>query len=401
MSDPAANNKPEGDMDQPKTASRRPRASGRTANGKPLPDDLRRRRSRLYRRMYAESPIGIVLYDHEGHLVAANRACLTMVGMPRHFDVSRWFADMYADPTVPDAAKKDLRRKRVARYEAEIDYDDLKKQGVYHGGRAGVCYVAVVTAPIRQTDGKLIGYMTQVQDVTDLKIAQKMLTDYQLQLRSLSSQLCLAEEKERRQLAAGLHDNVGQTLALIRFRLSEMASKVSDKSNRARVAEIRALVDEAADRTRALTFELSPPVLYELGLEPALEWLAEQYHAKYGIGVQFRRSKKPLGIGEELRGLLFSSVRELLMNAIKHSRARAVRISVTANNGDVSVTVKDNGVGFDLGKLRSGSGGFGLFNIRERMTGAGGQMEVDSRPGRGTTVTLTVPLQPSAGETKE
>ena len=176
---------------------------------------------------------------------------------------------------------------------------------------------------------------------------------------------------------------------------------MSNKGQRARIAEIQALVDEAADQTRALTFELSPPVLYELGLEPALEWLTEQYHAKYGMVIRFQRSKRPPNISDEMRGLLFNSVRELLMNAIKYSRARLVRISVAANGQGLSVTVKDNGAGFDLGRPKSRSGGFGLFNIRERMTGAGGRMLVDTKPGRGTTVTLTVPLRPAAGETED
>ena len=383
------------------SGQRRVPASIPAAKG-PLPAGLLQRRSRLYQRMYAESPIGVVLYDHEGHLVAANKSCRAMVGMPGQFDVGKWFANLFVDPTIPDWAKRDLRKRKTVRYEAEIDYCALKEQGIYHGDRSAVCCVDVVMTPLTQRkDGALIGYMTQVQDVTDLKTAQRQVDDYQAQLRSLSSELSLAEEKERRQLAAALHDNVGQTLALVRFRLGELGTKVSNKSQGALVAEIRGLVDQAADQTRALTFELSPPVLYELGLEPALEWLAEQYHAKYGMVIRFRRSKRPASISDEMRGLLFSSVRELLMNALKYSRARVVQISVGTDGGNLSVAVKDNGVGFDLGGPKSRSGGFGLFNVRERIAGAGGRMVVDSKPGRGTTVTLTVPLRSAAGETKE
>lgn len=383
------------------SGQRRAPASVPAAEG-PLSADLLRRRYTLYRRMYAESPIGIVLYDHEGRLVAANKSCRAMVGMPGHFDVRRWFASIFSDPTIPDWAKRDLRNGQAARYRTEVDYDALRERKVYHGNRSGICCVDVVMTPLTQRKaGGLIGYMTQVQDVTDLNKAQRQVDDYQAQLRSLSSELSLAEEKERRQLAAALHDNVGQTLALVRFRLGELGTKVSHKSQRALVAEIQGLVDQAADQTRALTFELSPPVLYELGLEPALEWLAEQYHAKYGMVIRFRRSKRPPTISDEMRGLLFSSVRELLMNALKYSRARVVRISVAADGGNLSVAVKDNGVGFDLDSARPRSAGFGLFNVRERITSAGGRMTVDSKRGRGTTVTLTVALRPPAGETEE
>jgi PAS domain S-box-containing protein len=364
-----------------------------TVEGVPIPPEVLRRRPRLYRRMYVQSPIGIVLYDHEGRLVAANKACRAMVGMPRHFEVSRWFSNLFSDPTIPDEVKKRLKNCQVSRYEAEIDYNRLKEEGVYRGDRSGICYVDVAMTPLRQKrNGNLIGYMTQVQDVTSLKLAQKMVNDYQARLRSLSSQLSLVEEKERRRLASGLHDDVGQTLALIRFSLSALKSDMGDKHKRARVSEIQAMVDEAAEETRALVFELSPPVLYELGLEPALEWLAEQYETKFGIPIRFRRAGKPMALSDELRGTIFSSVRELLTNAVKHAEAKSIRISVGVDGGDLSVSVRDDGVGFDATAAKSHPGGFGLFNMRERLEAAGGHMGIKPAPGHGTTVTLTVPL---------
>ena len=183
MGDLTANNKPEGGMETTTSGKRRATASGPSAE-RPRPAELLQRRSGLYRRMYAESPIGIVLYDHEGHLVAANKSCRAMVGMPGHFDVARWFANLFVDPTIPDWAKEYLKKRRVVRYEAEIDYDALKKQGIYHGDRSGVCYVDVVMSPLTQrSSGNLIGYMTQVQDVTDLKTAQRKVNEHQAKLR--------------------------------------------------------------------------------------------------------------------------------------------------------------------------------------------------------------------------
>jgi signal transduction histidine kinase len=342
-------------------------------------------REQLFRRIFSESPIAIVLYDPEGRMVEVNEACRDMVGLPDTFDTTVW-TSLFRDPSVPEGVKGKLRMLEVARYQAKVDYDDLRERGLYKGTRTGVCHIDVLASPLGLgRGGALVGYMSQIQDITGLKRAEE-------KLRSLSSQLSLAEERERRRLASGLHDQVGQTLALTRFKLDALRSGLDEKDTCRQLDEIEALVDEAIGQTRALTFELSPPMLYELGLEPALEWLAEQYEARYGISCKLEDDGRPKLVGDELRGVLFSSVRELLMNVVKHAQAQTAGISICRDGDNVSVSVKDDGVGFDTSDWKWNGGGFGLFNIRERLIAAGGSIEVGSEPGRGTVVTLVVPL---------
>jgi signal transduction histidine kinase len=140
---------------------------------------------------------------------------------------------------------------------------------------------------------------------------------------------------------------------------------------------------------------MSPPVLYELGFEAAVGWLAKQTRQRFGLDVEFSDDGKAKSLDIDVRVLLFQAVRELLVNVVKHARAGRAKVSVHRGRGRILVSVEDDGVGFDvssIGVRDYSKGGFGLFNIRERLTHIGGGMEISSKPGRGTRVTLTAPI---------
>ncbi|HLD47073.1 MAG TPA: ATP-binding protein, partial [Desulfobaccales bacterium] len=157
------------------------------------------------------------------------------------------------------------------------------------------------------------------------------------------------------------------------------------------------LIEESIRYTRSLVFELSPPILYELGFEPAMDWLAEHMGKQYGLAVALEDDDNPKPLDNEARVLLFRAVRELLFNVLKHSRASSARVCMRRAGEHLEVIVEDNGVGFPPGKPGDLSGkieGFGLFSIRERLNYFGGRMEIDSTPGEVTRVILSLPLQP-------
>ena len=159
--------------------------------------------------------------------------------------------------------------------------------------------------------------------------------------------------------------------------------------------DVRRLINQAIRDSRSLIFELSPPILYELGLVAALEWLAEQFCQQHQMTCEFRGDGRDQRLPENLEVVLFQAVRELLVNVAKHARAKKAEISVSRTGGNFLVKVDDNGVGFDDSLVDSASGrhgGFGLFSIRERLTHLGGTLAVDSRPGVGTRITLVAPL---------
>ena len=228
------------------------------------------------------------------------------------------------------------------------------------------------------------------------KQAERKLFDYQRQLKSLASQLSLTEELERRRIAIELHDRISQFLVISKVKLETLCESAPGELAKA-ISEVCDSLDQTIQNTRLLTSDLSSPILYELGFEAAVsEWLAEQIQQKHGITTEFEDDGQSKPLDENIRVLLFRDVRELLINVVKHAQAHKVKVSVRKVGGNVHVSVEDDGVGFDFAEvssIASKTGGFGLFSIRERLEQLEGYLEVESKPGHGTRVTLIAPLK--------
>ena len=237
-------------------------------------------------------------------------------------------------------------------------------------------------------------------DITKRKQTERQIDKFQKRLRLLTSQISLTAEQERRRLAIFLHDQISQTLAVIRLKLAAIQQPPSDGYSK-QVANILELVDQAIQRTRSLTFDLSPPILYELGLEAALEWLAEQFQEQHDIIVKVEDDGKPKPLTDACRGLLFMAVRELLVNVVKHAKAKSVDISIRREGGKVRVIVHDDGIGFNSSQMEEQTNGFGLFSIRERLRHIDGNFNLKSRCGRGTYVSMVAPLESGKENPKE
>lgn len=255
-------------------------------------------------------------------------------------------------------------------------------------------------APMTEPDGSCRRVIVILDDISSRKAAEEALLATQEKLRSLTWEVALAEQRERRRLAVSLHDRIGHVLAFAKLKLELLRQSTREGSVSASIDEVAQWLDEAIRDTRALTFELSPPVLHEIGLEAALEWLAERFGQRQGIEIHYLddRSVKPLSTDK--RGFVYQSVQELLVNVAKHSRAGRVVIRTSTADGLLFLSVEDDGVGMDRSAdapLRVGEGGFGLFSIRERLGSIGGRIKIESANKRGTRILLTVPLD-DAGE---
>jgi PAS domain S-box-containing protein len=232
-------------------------------------------------------------------------------------------------------------------------------------------------------------------EIAERKRAEKKLLISQNQLRSLASELSLAEERLRRKIATDVHDHVGQNLAISKIKLESLRESTSSRPLVKSLDEIRELVAQTIESTRTLTFELSPPVLYELGFEAAVEWLVRQTRQRHKLSAEFKDDGRPKPLDDNIRVLLFQAVRELLVNVAKHAQAASVKVSTRRAGDRIRISVEDDGVGIDTSEISSRSrtaGGFGLFSIRERLGHIGGSLKVSSRKGRGTRVTLVAPL---------
>jgi len=221
----------------------------------------------------------------------------------------------------------------------------------------------------------------------------EQLSKSSLLLRSLASQLLLAEERERRRIADDLHDHVGQILVLAKLRVQQLKELSEPGKTHSLLEEIRRLLGETLNYSRSLTAQLSPPVLREFGFEAAVKSLASEFERQYQIPITVEDDMAMRVADDQMGILLYRSVRELLTNVVKHSHATAVRIRFATDGDRMVTTVEDNGFGFSAAQTDAINEGnrFGLFSIKERLTYLGGEMKAESAPGKGTKILLFVP----------
>jgi DNA-binding NarL/FixJ family response regulator/anti-sigma regulatory factor (Ser/Thr protein kinase) len=239
------------------------------------------------------------------------------------------------------------------------------------------------------------------EEVARRTLAESALRRQSHQLRELASELTLAEQRERRRLAEVLHDHLQQLLVGAKFRMGVL-ERSREKAVRQAAAEIDDLLSQSIEVSRSLTGELSPPILHEAGLVPALEWLAMWMAEKHDLTVALQADEGAVPDTEDMTVLLFQSVREMLFNAVKHAKVKKAQVEVQRLDDHVRIVVADDGAGFSPQQLRAHGGtggGFGLFSIRERLDLLGGRMEIESSPGQGSRFTLWAPVrrtEPSA-----
>ena len=235
-----------------------------------------------------------------------------------------------------------------------------------------------------------------VKTEEQLSKAVRYLSVHKRQLRSMASHHTISEERARRKLAVYLHDNICQSLGVAKMKLDSLREAIPSTDLMAPFEEVTQIIKSTIQDVRSVMVDLSPPVLHELGFEAALEWLAEQFHERNGIPCTYANDAFPKPLDEDVRILLFQSVRELLVNIIKHAKASKAKISVLRQDENIHVVVEDNGVGFQSSNYGSPmvvASGFGFFSIRERLSSIGGHMEIKSWKGKGSRVTLVAPLK--------
>ncbi|HET6418559.1 MAG TPA: PAS domain S-box protein, partial [Geobacteraceae bacterium] len=259
--------------------------------------------------------------------------------------------------------------------------------------------------PIKDNRGRLLGIAEFASDITERTRAEEELRkahdelecrvrERTRQLTSLAAELSLVEERERRRIATELHDQVGQPLIMGKIGLDSLSTDLPAEKFEAVVSEIKDQISRSIEEIRSLTFQLSPPLLYEVGFEAAVEWLAEEFEERHGLRVEFQDDGKPKPLGQETGVALYQMVRELLVNVVKHAKATKVTVSIEKVRGKIMVEVTDDGTGFDASDSLwrcNGKRGFGLFNIRQRLEHMGGKLDIESKAGRGTRVRLMLP----------
>jgi len=249
-------------------------------------------------------------------------------------------------------------------------------------------------------NGRIARWAGTLQDVTErvqafeaLRKAQQESQESREQLRRLVARKVTVREEERRRVSREIHDELGQVLTALKLDASLIAEALprSDRRTRARVRRVSARLDGAISIVRRIAQELRPPILDQAGLAAAIEWQLEEFSRASGLRCALVSDELP-ALNPATTTALFRILQEALTNVARHARARRVDVSLLRRDGSVVLQVVDDGRGFRIAQTRRRAS-LGIVNMTERALLVGGTLVVRGSPGRGTTVTATVPLR--------
>jgi two-component system CheB/CheR fusion protein len=350
------------------------------------------RAERVFRDALAGATEGVVLVDAKGHIQFVNRAAAAIFGY-----AAEELTSLSMDVLLPDAQRETHAGQRRAYLAGTLEVA-MGRGRVLYGRRKDGSPVPIEVVLNRATPGSVGDegegpvVLAFVTDVTQRVEAEEKLRSYQERLQRMAFDAALTEEKERRRIALALHDGVGQILALAEIKLTSARAELAGPARAAVDAAVELIEGAIADQ-RGMIFELSPPVLYDLGLGDALAWLAEDIETHHGMPVELVDDDGKTPLDETTKAIVFRAVRELLMNVLKHAKATSARVHLAHGPGQLEVRVEDAGIGFVPHSLNErSSAGFGLLSIREQITRLGGALQIDSAPAQGTRIQLRVPL---------
>lgn len=274
-----------------------------------------------------------------------------------------------------------------------------------YSGSGDLRWMQFVNRGFFDAAGVLLEVQSIGRDITDRRNAEQALRrandELELrvierteQLRTLTIETTLAEERERLAIARDLHDDLGQLLHVAKFKL-DMLVRTLPAGSLPQLAELDALLGDASRQVRSLTSQLTPPVLRNLGLPAALRWLGEELGRLYGLQIACQVAELPAGtvLSAAQASIMFRTARELLINVHKHAATENAVVALTLDDGVLQLVVADSGVGTESPKAAlARSDTFGLLSIRERVLYLGGSTEIETAAGRGMRVTIRMPV---------
>jgi PAS domain S-box-containing protein len=328
------------------------------------------------------------MFDPTGRVLFANPAAAQLFGFEREE-----LTGLSVDSLVPERLRE-IHASHRADYLAAPSSRPMGRGRDLVGRRkdGSEFPIEVVLSTMTREDALVV--VAFVTDVTQRRTAERQIGAYQDRLRRMAFDAALTEERERRRIAIELHDGIGHALALAQIKLTSVRGDLVGPSQGAVEGAVKLLEQAIADQ-RTLIFDLSPPVLYDLGLKEALAWLAEDVEKRHGVQIEVVDDGADKPLDDVAKAVVFRGVRELIMNVLKHAKARAAKVSLRRADDHLEIDVEDRGVGFDPDAPpdRATEGGFGLLSVREQITSLGGTLKINSAPQQGTCASVCVPLQ--------
>lgn len=328
--------------------------------------------------MIDSSPAAIFEISPQGRLVAANAAAAALMGFTEAQMRDRDLAELVSPRLVEGV--------RAAVDHVLAGDDGRTVEGPLWSRSGNKMWVRAALRSLRDDSGRVTGAVIAVLDVTQEHRWERKADHRRRRIEKLSGRIVEAVGAERRSIALGLHDDVGQTLAALKLQLNLALSAADVDEARVQGRRALELLDQAIAQTRSFTFELYPPILREMGLGPAVEWLTERMRQQHGGQWTFIGSD--VDLSEERAATMYGIARELMRNVASHANASDVLTTLTTCDGMVTVSVYDNGRGF---AGAGGREGLGLFGVSVQLQRLGGSLEIDTMSG-GSTVRATMPI---------
>ena len=344
---------------------------------KPKPRKLRRDQT-LYRGLFEGLGEALFIAEQDGTIVEANHAANILFAYERADLLGLNIRNLYA--SIDD----------YKRFQEEVEQEKFVRDFVAaFRTRADHRFDALITASIRRTaDGTPIGCQGIIRKISQYKRMERHIQ----KLQTLAAKLLIDRERERVRLGTDLHDSIGQMLVLSKVK-TDLLRHSDDAERKALIDELDRDIDEMAHLIRSMTFDSSSPVLYGMGFIPGLAALGDFLYSHYRLTVSVEVKDKWEIHDHNIRGLVYRSIRELLVNVARHANTDQATVSLRRDVARLQVVVEDAGEGFDVAYLdqMGQASHFGLFSIQEHLLHIGGRLTIESKLGEGTRCLLTLP----------
>jgi two-component system sensor histidine kinase UhpB len=338
-----------------------------------------------YRNLFERNLAGVYQTTPDGKIISCNDAMARILGYASHIDLEKQNAYIfYFSPEERDKVVARLRKeKHLSNYESVM----RKVDG------SPVYTIENVSIHVDETSGHEIleGIMI---DITDRKKNENELVAKNEQLRELSEHLQNVREQERANIAREIHDELAQQLTLIKMDITSLQKRLanSDQMTTEKLEGLRAMVDESVKTVRKISSQLRPSILDDMGLSAAIEWQLNDFGKRSGIKTKVTTIKEELPLPDMIRTGLFRIVQESLTNVARYANAKHVNVNLEHKNNELLLSIADDGIGFDKKEVTAKKT-FGLLGMKERAAMMKGHYMIETSPGKGTTVIVSVPFK--------
>jgi len=342
-----------------------------------------------YRMLVETMNDGLGVQDEEGVWIYVNDKFCEMLGYSREEMIGRPLIDFLGGSDQTIYSEQMTKRKRGELEPYELSW--LSKDGRR-------IFTLVSPKAIFDERGEFRGSFAVVTGITDRKQAEEALKESERQLRSLSFQLLTAQETERKRISRELHDELGQALTVMKLRMNFVEKNLLKHQSKLKQECDYGIqyIDQVIENVRRLSRDLSPTILEDFGLSAAVRWLINNFAKSYNIRVALDMIDVDSLLPRDSHVVVYRTIQEALTNIGKHSQAENVSIGIHADNGAVSFSMEDDGIGFDEKRSsQKGPGeiGLGLATMKGRARMLGGVLDIWTQEGKGTRITLSIPIK--------